>query len=161
MVDEKKIKEAKVVFDSFKRFLDSKNWNYTVVDEKPEEIYTFKFTVRGDDLPMDFIVMIQVDRGIIKFVSPQPVKFDNEKLSEAALALCKINDDIADGAYSLDIKKGMVLFNMTTCFRGSLLSDEVFSYLLGMSGAIVDNYNDKLLMLQKGLIDLETFLEKC
>ena len=158
MADEKRIREAKVVYDSFRKYMDGMDFHYQVQLEEPERMYILKFGVSGDDIPMQFHALIDVKRGIIKVVSPQPVRFEAEKRAEAALALCKINDSIVDGSYSMDLEDGTVLFNETTCFMGSLLSDEVFHYLIGVSSFTVDEYNEKLLMLQTGMMDLETFI---
>lgn len=48
------------------------------------------------------------------------------------------------------------LFRETGLF--TLISDEVFDYMLGMSINIVDEFNDKLLMLSKGLIDMDALI---
>ena len=158
MADEMMVREAKAVYESLKKYFDHIGMKYQVQAEEPEEQYVIQFGMKGYDIPMEFHIFIHVDPGIIRVISPQPVKFEAEKRLEAALAICKINNKIIDGAYSMDLETGMVLYTQTTCFMGSLLSDEVFAYLLGMSGSIVDHFNDKLLMLQTGMIDLEGFI---
>ena len=158
MADEKRIREAKVVYESLRKFFDKIGLKYQVLTEDSEEEYVIKYGMKGDDIPMDFLFLIRVDSGIIKVVSPQPVRIETEKRLEAALAICKINNEIVDGSYSMDLENGTVFYSQTTCFLGSLVSDEVFAYLLGLSGSIVDHYNDKLLMLQAGMIDLEGFI---
>ena len=47
---------------------------------------------------------------------------------------------------------------MTNCFIESELSPECFSYMLICACQTIDKYNDKLLMVAKGVISLQQFL---
>ena len=159
MATEKQIQEAKTIYQSLTGFFAEVNYRYKVVAEEPDRIYVLEYGVRGEDIPMDFRILIEVERGIMKFISPQPVRFSPEKRAEAALAICAINDAIVDGSYSMDLKDGTVMYMQTTCYRGSLISSEVFRYMIGLSNSIVDAFNDKLLMLQNGIMDLDAFIK--
>lgn len=159
MASEKQIQEAKTIYESLKGFFADVNYRYKVVNEEPERIYVLEYGVRGDDIPMDFSILIEVERGILKFISPQPVRFSPEKRADAAMAICAINDAIVDGSYSMDLEDGTVTYMQTTCFRGSLISPEVFRYMIGLSNSIVDAFNDKLLLLQNGIMDLDAFIK--
>ena len=44
------------------------------------------------------------------------------------------------------------------CFRGSLVGEETIAYLMGASLFTLDHYNDRLLMLKMGALDLDTFV---
>lgn len=159
MASEKQIQEAKTIYTSLKDFFDGVNYRYQVIAEEPERIYVFEYGVRGEDIPMDFRILIEVERGIIKFISPQPVRFSPDKRPDAAMAICAINDAIVDGSYSMNLEDGRVMYTQTTCFRGSLISPEVFRYMIGLSNSIVDAFNDKLLLLQNGIMDLDAFIK--
>ena len=159
MASEKQVQEARAIFESLTRFFADVNYRYKVVAEEPEKIYVLEYGVRGDDIPMDFRILIEVERGIMKFISPQPVRFSPEKRPDAAMAICAINDSIVDGSYSMNVADGTVMYMQTTCYRGSLISPEVFRYMIGLSNSIVDAFNDKLLMLQNGIMDLDAFIK--
>ena len=47
---------------------------------------------------------------------------------------------------------------MSTGFMGTVLSEEVFSYMLFVSLRIIDDYNDKFEALANGTIGLDAFL---
>lgn len=159
MATEKQIKEAKTIFESLKGFFTDVKYRYKVIAEEPERIFGLEYGVRGDNIPMDFRILIEVERGIIKLISPQPVRFPPEKRPDAAMAICALNDAIVDGSYSMDLKDGSVMYTQTTCFRGSVISSEVFRYMVGLSNSIVDAFNDKLLMLKNGTMDLDAFVK--
>lgn len=159
MASEKQMQEAKTIYEALKNFFADVDYRYKVIAEEPEKIYVLEYGVRGEDIPMDFRILIEVERGIMKFISPQPVRFAPEKRPDAAMAICAINDAIVDGSYSMDLQDGTVTYMQTTCFRGSLISPEVFRYMIGLSNSIVDAFNDKLLLLQNGIMDLDAFIK--
>ena len=49
-------------------------------------------------------------------------------------------------------------YRMTNSFMESVISEEVFAYLLYASCNVIDDFNDKFLMLAKGMLTLEQFL---
>lgn len=155
-VTPERMKEGKAVFDNLVNHLHSINLNFAT--EELEDRFVIRFNMSGDDIPMRFFVYVNPQHRIITLHSPQPVKFDADKLDLGCKAIAAINYRLTDGDFQIDIRDGEVLFNMSNCYAGSLISGEVFDYMLGMSINIVDEFNDKLLMLSKGLIDLDTLL---
>ena len=55
--------------------------------------------------------------------------------------------------------EGLVFFRMTNSYMDSNLSSEVYKYLLYCASQTIDAFNDKLLMLSKGIIDVEQFIK--
>jgi hypothetical protein len=155
-VTPERMAEAKAVFDSLVQHLNDINLKFEA--KELEERYMIKFNMGGDDIPMRFFIYVNPVHQIITLHSPQPVTFPADKIDEACKALCAINYRLSDGDFQIDIRDGEVLFNMSNCYAGSLISTEVFNYMLGMSINIVDEFNDKLLLLSKGLIDLDTLM---
>ena len=47
---------------------------------------------------------------------------------------------------------------MTSSYIGSSLSRDVFDYMISCACYTIDEYNDKLLLLAKGMTTLEQFL---
>lgn len=156
-VTPERMQEAKVVFDSLVAHLNNIKLNFA--QEELEDRFVIRFNMSGDDIPMRFFLYVNPNQRIITLHSPQPVKFPEDKMDIGCKAICAINYRLSDGDFQIDIRDGEVLFNMSNSYAGSLISDEVFNYMLGMSINIVDEFNDKLLMLSKGLIDLDTLLE--
>ena len=155
-VTPERMAEAKSVFDSLVQHLNDINLKFEA--SELEERYMIKFNMGGDDIPMRFFIYVNPAHQIITLHSPQPVTFSADKIDEACKALCAINYRLSDGDFQIDIRDGEVLFNLSNCYAGSLISTEVFNYMLGMSINIVDEFNDKLLLLSKGLIDLDTLM---
>ena len=51
-----------------------------------------------------------------------------------------------------------MFFRMTNSFMESKLGEEAFAYMLFCSCQVIDEYNDKFLMLAKGMVSIEQFL---
>lgn len=156
-VSPERMQEAKAVFDSLVNHLNNIHLNFA--QEELEDRFVIRFNMSGDDIPMRFFLYVNPNQRIITLHSPQPVTFSGDKLDIGCKAICAINYRLSDGDFQIDVRDGEVLFNMSNSYADSLISDEVFNYMLGMSINIVDEFNDKLLMLSKGLIDLDTLLE--
>ena len=147
--------QAKKAFDTFCKMLDNREWKY----KKDEEALRIETGARGDDLPINLRVVVDAERMIVRLYSPFEFNIPAEKLSEAALCICIINDGLIDGCFDLDVTDGSICFRMATSFRESLISEEAFDYFLGFAVYVVDEYNDKLLMVGKGLLTPQQLLE--
>jgi len=78
----------------------------------------------------------------------------------ACTAVAGINFRLTDGDFQIDIHDGSILYNMSNSYAGGAYSDEVIRYMLGMSVSIVDEFNDKLMLLAKDFITLNDLLKK-
>ena len=160
MASESQIQEAQAIFYAFEEFLKKQNYKFEIMDTKDAGFYALKYGVIGEDFPMEFNVIVDPELRLLMVKSLQPVQISPEKIAEAAIAVCLINSHITDGSYSLDPTNGMVVFSATTSFAGSLISEEVFAYLMQLSEVIVDDFNDMFVLLQKGAIDLGAFFKR-
>ncbi|MDE7394583.1 MAG: YbjN domain-containing protein [Clostridiales bacterium] len=156
MTDDKKVKNAQNVYNTLCEMLDDKDLHY----DKHTEDLVVTFTMRGDDLPMQFVVNIDAERQLVRVLSPLPVTFEDDKRVEGAIATSQINYRLADGSFDYDYAKGRVLFRMTSSFTDSLLSKDLFEYMIAVATYTVDDYNDKLFMLAKGQMPIEEFFKK-
>jgi hypothetical protein len=77
-----------------------------------------------------------------------------EKLVEGALAVNVINTSIINGVFEIDLSTGTIYFRLVNSFRDSLISQEVYNYVLGCSCVTVDKFNDKLVALADGKLTL-------
>lgn len=155
MADEKKIAFAKMVFTTLCEAMDHRQWKY----EKDEEDLTAHFIVSGDDIPMQFILVIDAERQLIRLMSPLPFKMSESKRIDGAIATCVASFGLADGSFDYDLSEGRIIFRMTASFRESLIGEELFHYMISCSCATVDEYNEKFLAIDKGLLSITDFIE--
>ena len=156
MAEDMKLKNAQSVYKTLCDTLDARKWRY---DKHPEDLIV-RFEVVGEDLPMEFIAKIDVERELIRLVSFLPFKFSEAKRVEGAIATSQANFRLCDGSFDYNILDGKVNFRMTSSFRDSLISQELFAYMIDCACDTVDDFNDKFLMLDKGVLELEEFFKK-
>lgn len=147
--------KAKETFASLCRMLDNRNWHY----DKIEEDLMIKSSVKGEDLPIDFIMRVNPRNEIVSFLSWMPFKVEESKRVDVALATCVVNYILADGSFDYDLTDGSILFRMTSSYRGSVLSEDLFEYMLMVAASTVDDYNDKFFMISKGMLTIQQFIE--
>lgn len=151
MTDETKVKQAIMVYKTLCAVLDKHDWKY---DAHPDDlVITFRYV--GDDLPMDFVMGIDTERQLIRMLSRLPVKFGKDLRVDGAIATAVINYRLADGSFDYDYSEGTVTFRLTATFLDSLISEDLLLYMVGCACATVDNYNDKLFMVSKGMLPAE------
>lgn len=156
MSEDKKLKNAQNVYKTLCAMLDEKEVKY----EKHEDDLVVTFIMGGDDLPMQFVLNVDAKRELIRLISPIPITFEGDKRIEGAIATCQANYRLADGSFDFDFRNGRILFRMTSSFIDSLISKDLFEYLVAVASYTVDEYNDKFFMLAKGQLPIEEFFKK-
>lgn len=146
-------KQAKEIFVRFCNYLNKVNWKFDTDTTNGNLIILM--SARGDDLPMNLIIQVDSDKQLISLFSNMPFNMDKGKLLEGAVATSIINHLLADGSFDYDVHDGSILFRMTTSWRGGLISDEVFEYMMIVACRTIDKYNDKLLMVSKGAMSID------
>ncbi len=154
MADEK-FNKAKEVFDRFCEALTEKEWRFRA-DEENLNIHTGAV---GDDLPMEIMIDVNAERQLLLVISRLPLTVPEDKRIDFAIAINVINNGIVDGSFDYDIKSGSVYFRLTSSFLDSRIGKEAMMYMLLVSCSTIDDYNDKLLMISKGLLSLEDFMK--
>lgn len=156
MVDEKKMELAKQVYQTLCEAIERREWNFG----KDEEKLLVHFGVSGDDIPMQFILIVDAERQLIRLMSPLPFKMSESKRMEGAIATCAASFGMVDGSFDYDLSDGTIVFRMTASFRESLIGEGLFQYLISCSCAMVDKYNDQFLALDKGIMSITDFIAK-
>lgn len=156
MVDEKKMELAKQVYQTLCEAIERREWNFG----KDEEKLLVHFGVSGDDIPMQFILIVDAERQLIRLMSPMPFKMSESKRMEGAIATCAASFGMADGSFDYDLSDGTIVFRMTASFRESLIGEGLFQYMISCSCATVDKYNDQFLALDKGIMSITDFIAK-
>ncbi len=155
MSDEKIMKHAQSVYETICKTLESRDWNFTRHDEN----LTITCGARGEDLPMDIIIIVNPNAQVVSVYSPMPFKIAEEKRVEAALAVCVANFGLVNGTFDYDFSEGEIRFRIVSSFRESILSEELFNYMVIIAASTVDDYNDKFLMVSKGMMSIQQFIE--
>ncbi len=146
--------QAVQLYDKMCAYLESKKWKFRRNDEE----LVIDFSVEGDDLPMDFIMIIDSNIGLIRLLSPLPFKFGRDKRIEGAIATCFITNKLADGSFDYDINDGCVYFRLTASFINSDIGTDLIDHMINYSAFVVDKFNDKFLAVNEGMISITEFL---
>ncbi len=157
MADEKKLAQARTVFDTLCQALDHNDWHYDK-DETDANKLAIECGAQGDDLPMSIIIKVLAERQLVMLISKIPFTIQEDKRLDLALAVSAINNRLVDGSFDYNVSTGRMFFRMTNSFIESTVSEELFSYMLYCSCKTIDKYNDKFLMIAKGVLPLEQFL---
>ena len=155
-MEEMNMMKAKEVFDVLVRMLDTRDWKY----EKHEEKLLIKSGIKGDDLPVEFIVVVKPRNEVVQFISMLPFNMPEDKRVDGAIAVCAANYGLVDGSFDYDLRDGEIIFRMTSSYRDSHLSEDLFEYMIMVAASTVDQYNDKFFMLAKGMMSVQQFLEQ-
>ena len=149
------MRKAVEVYETLCSMLDNINWKYDKIEEK----LMIKSGVKGDDLPIDFLVIVKPRNQVVQFISSLPFNMPEDKRVEGALAICTANYGLVDGSFDYDLSDGQIVFRLTSSYRESLLSEALFEYMIMVSASTIDKYNDRFFMLAKNMITLEKFME--
>lgn len=153
MADEK-LERAQKVYGTMCSTLDSHGWHY----KKDEEGLSIECGAQGDDLPMEITIKVDAERQLILLLSHLPFVISEDKRLDVAIAVSAVNDKLVDGSFDYSIADGHMFFRMTSSFIESEIGNELFTYMLMVSCHTIDEYNDKFLMLGKGMMSIEDFI---
>lgn len=155
MADEKTLKQAQTVFETLCRTMDAKGFHY----EKQADKLSIFCSVRGEDLPIELNIAVDAERRLVMFLSHIPVVTPEDKRLDMAVAVSIVNNKLVDGSFDYDVTSGHMFFRLTSSFLESVIGEEVFLYMLLCASQTIDEYNDKFLMLAKGMMSLEQFVK--
>ena len=141
MENEKVLKAAKTVYAGICAVLDERGWTY----DKDEDKFLIETGVRGDDLAIRIKIRIDTERQLVILHSPMPFGVPESMRREMAVAVARANHNMVDGCFDYGYETGKIVFRLTSSFRGSLISKDVYEYIVSVSCRIIDNYNGKFL----------------
>lgn len=146
---------AKETYGVLCRMLDNQKWHY----DKFDDDLMIKATIKGDDFPIDFFVRVNPRNEVVSFLSVMPFKVEESKRIDVALAICAANYGLVDGSFDYDLSDGSIIFRLTSSYKESTLGEALFEYMIMVSAATIDNYNDKFFMISKGMMTVQQFIE--
>lgn len=155
MADEK-LERAQKVYETLCATLDKHEWHY----QKNEERLSIECGAQGEDLPMEITIRVDAERQLIMLLSHLPFIISEDKRLDVAIATSIANNGLVDGSFDFDITDGHMFFRMTSSFIESDIGSELFTYMLMVSCHTIDEYNDRFLMLGKGMMSIEDFMRK-
>lgn len=155
MADEK-LERTQKVYETLCSTLDSHGWHY----KKNEERLSIDCGAHGEDLPMEITIRVDAERQLIMLLSHLPFVISEDKRLDMAIATSIANNGMVDGSFDFDITDGHMFFRMTSSFIESEIGSELFTYMLMVSCHTIDEYNDRFLMLGKGMMSIEDFMKK-
>lgn len=147
---------AQVYYDLCK-MLDGEGWKY----KKNVEELRIECGARGEDLPIELNIKVDAERQLVMVLSHLPYRIPEDKRIDIAIAVSVVNNRLVDGCVDYDITTGNLFFRMTNSYMDSTIGGEVYKYLLYCACQTIDSFNDRLLMLSKGMIDIAKFIELC
>jgi len=146
---------AREVYETLLEAIREMGWSF---EEK--ENMQIRFSVQGNDIPMNFSMAIHEKKEIVVLYSALPLAFEEPLRQVGAIAVSSANYRLADGSFDYNIKDGAVFFRMSASYRESKIGKELLEYMIRCSSMTVDRYNDKLLMLSRGILTLDDFIRE-
>ena len=114
--------------------------------EKTEGLFVV-CSVSGQDGDIRMTFCTDVSKMLITLYSPMVTHIPEESLTDASLAVCMLNHRLQDGAFCLDLSRGMLYFRMTYSYYNSEPNEDIFSYMLSHTAEVVENYRKKIIGL--------------
>lgn len=145
MANTQSVKLAQTNFKALCAMLDDNKWTY----EKDEGALKITTGARGDDLPIGITIRFNTDLELVTLYSLLPFSVPENKRKIMALAISRANLGMVDGSFDYKYSEGKILFRMTASYASSLLSKDMYEYMLFVSCNTVDEYNDKFLTVCK------------
>ena len=154
MSEELELQKARLVYNNLINMLNTRNWKY----ERHDDDLIIKSGIKGEDLPINFILLVKPQNQVVQFISSLPFNIPEDKRVEAAIAVCVANYGLIDGSFDYDVNDGEIRFRLTSSYRDSYLGADLFEYMIMCAASTVDDYNDRFFMLSKGMISIEDFM---
>lgn len=149
------IKIAQGVYENICAMLDSEDYHYAKDDDRMR----INLTMQGEGIPIDIYFNVDSERQFVQVLSPLPFTIPENKCVDLAVAISVANDHFANGSFDFNFSRGKIVFRLTSSYIDSILGRELFYYMLRITITTVDRYSDKFMMLGKGLMTLDQFME--
>ena len=157
MKTEMDLKKAKQLYAQICEVLDDVNMGCEIIGREDDLVVFVLAKRRGTDDAVH--IAVDPKRMLIRVYATPTWEFCREKRLDAALAICSLNDKMADGCFSYDAADGSFFFRTAVSYRESLIGDDTIRHLYFLADRMVKKYSPKLRQLDKGEISVEEFLE--
>ena len=150
-----KMMKARQVYATMIKALNKAEWHF----EEHEEDLTIVSGYTGDDFPIKYIMRVDPKRDCVSFRSAPFVTFPEDKRIDGAVATCVANCGMVFGHFDYDINDGEICYVMSDSYLDCEVGVEFFMDMMATAVTTSDRYNDRFMMLAKGLIDIQKFIE--
>jgi len=140
---------------NFCSMMDSMDFKYDLKEDE-QLIIT---GVKGEEMNIPLKIFFVEEIQLVTVFSKLPFEIPKDKRLDLAVALCAVNNRLANGTFDIDLSDGTIVFRLSNSYAGSELGKDTYEYLLFGTCHVVEEYNDKFYMLSKGITDLESFLQ--
>ncbi len=147
--------KAKLVYKTMIEALNERKWNFTRHDDD----LTIVSDYQGDDIPIRFLISVDAQREVIRFAAPLPFKMGDDKRIDGAVAVCVANYGMVNGSFDYDISDGEIKFRLSTSYHDCEVGKGFFMDMMTTALFTTDNYNDKFMMLAKGAMTIDQFIQ--
>ena len=154
---EQQLQMGEKVFHTICNMLNGINYHYET--DRRNEDYRIIFTVNGDDIPMKIYMIVRPARDVVSLLSSMPFQAPEDKRTEMAMAVAVANYGLIEGTFDFDINDGEIRYRQTNSYHESLLSEALFEKMLNIALYWIDRYNDRFMMLEKGMMTLQQFID--
>ena len=155
MADEKQLKQAKLVYETLCQCLDSMGWTY---DRNDGELTVYTGAA-GRDIPIELNLRVDPIRHLVTVLSKIPVEQNNATAVDLSVTVSAINNHLVDGSFDYNMTDVLV-FRLTSSYLDSLLSEDLFQYMICIACRTVDDYNKILSLVSKGEMTFEDVIKK-
>lgn len=152
-MEEMNRKIAQNVYDMIISTLKSKDYNFLQPDDMK-----IAFQIDADDTPIVFSVVVDAERRLIRMIAGYSITFPQDRRLDGAIATCSTNRNLVAGGFDYDYETGAVVFRISTSFAGSIISPDVFLYMVRRAYSACALYDNKLEQLAKGELPLASYL---
>ena len=135
-----------------------KNLQYTY-QRNDEEFFVFS-SFKGNCMKIPLLVGVERSshRVFLKSRLPFIVSYPNRET--VAVALCVLNNRLANGYFDFDFTEGIINFMMFNPLKDSILGEELFEYMIKTALLTVDEYNSPIFKLSEATISIKDFISE-
>lgn len=147
---------AKATYDSIVAYLNAKDWHF----EEDAENLVIRSGIKGEDLPIQFILHVNARSSVVQFISSLPFQMPEDMRIDGAVAVAVANYGMVNGSFDYDLSDGEIRFRLTTAYDEGEFDAKLVDYMIGVGASTVDSYNDRFFMLAKKMLTVEDFIAK-
>lgn len=112
----------------------------------------------GNDIPMTFDLSVLPEKDMITIKSDLPFLLQNKSTKNVVIASCIISENLINGSFNYDDTQNKIYFKFSDFYDLTPLSKYKFDYIFFTAISTVEEFNDKLLELNKNRIKLKDFI---
>lgn len=153
MADTTSIENAKRVFATVIKTLNNRKWTYVLDEEKLK----VSFDVYSDDLPMELMLCVVPELDAIACISRMPFDVPKNKAPVACVVVNMLNLTLTIGSFEYDHNNDCIAYRTCSNIRDTIVGCGMIDDIIDDACYMVDEYNDKFLLLFKDKITVNEF----